>query len=151
MLARRDRVFVDTNVLVYGQDASQPEKRELARSWLLYLWRERTGRLSIQVLHEYYVTVTRKLKPGMRPARARADIRDLTLWHPVSLDDKSLEAGWAIEDQYALSLWDALIVAAAQVSGCRYLLTEDLQAGQVLGGIEVIDPFRSSPEELFET
>src|SRR5712692_5673330 len=69
-------VFVDTNVLVYARDSSERTKHPRARAWLEMLWRERTGRLSTQVLHEYYVTVTRNLKPGLRADEAREDVRD---------------------------------------------------------------------------
>jgi predicted nucleic acid-binding protein len=69
-------------------------------------------------------------------------------WNPVALTFPVLEAAWTIESRYSLSLWDALIVAAAQAAGCDYLLSEDMQHGQDLDGVEVIDPFRVAPEAL---
>lgn len=141
-------VFVDTNVLVYARDSSEPEKQPLAAEWLAHLWRTRRGRLSMQVLHEYYVTVTHKLRPGLAPAVARADVADLVLWEPVRPNIEMLRSAWSLQDRFELALWDALIVAAAQSSGCSFLLTEDLQDGQDLGGVVVVDPFVHLPESL---
>jgi predicted nucleic acid-binding protein len=141
-------IFVDTNVLVYRRDAGQGEKQARAEAWMERLWSDRNGRLSYQVLQEYYVTVTSKLKPGLEPESARKDIRALLAWHPVTVDAGVVEAAWVIQDRYQLSWWDALIVSAAQVANCRYLLTEDLQDGQDLGEVRVLSPFSNSPESV---
>ena len=143
-----DRVFVDTNVLVYSRDASEPPKQKLAMEWMARLWRERTGRLSFQVLNEFYVTATKKLQPGMDAESAREDVRFLLAWRPISVDARVVEGAWLIQDNYKLSWWDALIVSAAQVGGCRYLLTEDLQENQNMGNLEVINPFHTTPESI---
>jgi len=140
-------VFVDTNVLVFARDASEAEKQPLAKAWMQALWESRQGRISVQVLQEYYVTVTAKLNPGLERSVARADIRTMSAWNPLPVDRALLEDAWQIEDRYGFSLWDATIVAAARRSGCRYLLTEDLQAGQDLDGTVVVNPFESKPEE----
>jgi predicted nucleic acid-binding protein len=66
----------------------------------------------------------------------------------VIADAALLERGWKIQDRFQLSYWDALIVAAAKAASCRYLLTEDLQAGQSLDGIEVVNPFLRGPESV---
>lgn len=144
------RVFVDTNVLVYARDASEPEKQPLATAWMQALWDSRRGRISVQVLQEYYVTVTKKLDPGLERAIARADIRAMGAWNPLPVDRALLEDAWQIEDRYGFSLWDATIVAAARRCGCRYLLTEDLQAGQDLDGTVVVNPFASRPTEVLD-
>ncbi len=141
-------VFVDTNVLVYARDASEPDKQPQALAWIEHLWRTRTARLSFQVLQEYYAATTRKLKPGLSPGQARADIRDLLAWRPVPIGAGALEAGWLIEDRFGLSCWDALIVAAARTAGCQYLLTEDLQHGSDLDGLRVVSPFVAAPGSL---
>ena len=141
-------VFVDTNVLVYARDASEPEKQPQAAAWVEHLWRTRTARLSFQVLGEYYATTTRKLRPGLAPEQARADVRDLVAWRPVPVGTQLLEAGWTVEDRFGLSCWDALIVAAARIAGCEYLLTEDLQHGAEFDGLQVVDPFRAAAGTL---
>ena len=141
-------VFVDTNVLVYARDASEPDKQQRANGWMSELWASRRGRLSYQVLTEFYVTTTRKLRPGLEPAEAESDVRALTAWNPVAIDLRVFEAAWQAQALFSLSWWDALIVAAAQVSRCRYLLTEDLHAGQDLAGVRVVSPFETSPSEI---
>ncbi len=144
-------VFVDTNVLVYERDSSEPRKQPRANAWVRYLWETRTGRLSYQVLQELYVTVVNKLDPGLPASEARRLVRDLVNWRPVQIDLRVLEGAWQAHDRYALSWWDALIVAAAQATDCRVLLTEDLQHGQRFDRVEVVNPFESpseSPEEI---
>ncbi len=142
------RVFVDTNVLVYARDPFEPDKQARAQDWMRSLWASRTGRVSTQVLNEYYVTVTRKLRPVLPTVRAQADVRDLYMWRPIAIDVDVLGAAWEIEERYGLSYWDALIVAAAQIAGCDRLLTEDLSDGQSLGGVIVMNPFAHTPDSL---
>jgi predicted nucleic acid-binding protein len=139
-------VFVDTNVLLYEWDTREPEKQARAIEWMRRLWESRRGRISYQVLTEFYVTATRKLKPGMAPAAAQRNVRTLFAWSPVRTDHRSLERAWELQEAHDLSWWDALIVAAAERVGCRYLLSEDLQHGAMVGGVTVIDPFRTEPE-----
>ncbi len=139
------KVFVDANVLVYTRDASEPEKQGKALAWMEYLWSAGTGRLSFQVLREFYVTVTEKLKPGLDLAHARSDVRSLLTWHPIPVDDRVIEGAWLIQDRFRLSWWDALIVSAAEIGGCHHLLSEDFQEGQRIGDVRVINPFRTSP------
>ena len=141
-------VFVDTNVLLYARDASEPVKQPLARHWLDELWTRRIGRSSHQVMHEYYVAVTRKLKPGLTRAEAQADIRDLMTWRPLPADQAMIEDAWWLEGRFELDYWDALVVAAARATRCDRLLTEDLQDGMDLDGLTVTNPFTAPPEEL---
>jgi predicted nucleic acid-binding protein len=143
-----DETFVDTNVLVYSRDASEGEKHQRARAWMAHLWTTRQGRLSYQVLQEFYVTVTEKLDPGLDRESAQRDVRSFLPWQPVTLDARVLENAWHVQGRYRLSWWDSLIAAAAQVVGCTYLLTEDLQDGLQLGSVRVVNPFRVSPETL---
>jgi predicted nucleic acid-binding protein len=142
------KVFVDTNVLVYSRDVSEPDKQARALAWMAALWESRGGRLSYQVLQEFYVTVTAKLEPGLPPTLARADVRNLLAWKPIGVDGRGLEEAWRLQDRYQLSWWDALIVAAAQVGDCRYLLSEDFQEGMELGDMRVINPFLNLPQHL---
>jgi predicted nucleic acid-binding protein len=141
-----DETFVDTNVLVYSRDTSEREKHQKARAWMSHLWATRQGRLSYQVLQEFYITVTEKLDPGLDRESAQRDVRSFLPWHPVTVDARVLEGAWQVQARYRLSWWDSLIAAAAQVTGCTYLLTEDLQDDLVLGAVRVINPFRVSPE-----
>ncbi len=128
-----DKIFVDTNILVYSRDATEPEKQQQAMAWMERLWTARTGRLSFQVLQEFYATVTQKLKPGLNSKDAREDVRSLLAWDPIPVNDRVIEGAWLIQDRHKLSWWDALIVSAAQIGDCRLLLTEDLQENQTNG------------------
>jgi predicted nucleic acid-binding protein len=139
-------VFVDSNVLLYAVDEADRNKQQSAREWRAELWKSRRGRVSFQVLGEFYVNAVRK-RPSARE-EARAEVRDLLAWNPVAADAGLVRRGWKIQDRYRLSYWDALIVAAAKAASCRYLLTEDLQAGQELDGIEVVNPFLRTPESV---
>lgn len=136
-------IFVDSNVLIYARDRAAHAKQERAASWLEYLWASRRGRLSFQVLQEFYVNATQKLTPRVPAATAREEVRDLIAWGPLPLDEALLEQAFRFQDQSRLSFWDALIVSAAHATRCSVLLTEDLQHGQKLGDLTVLSPFRT--------
>jgi predicted nucleic acid-binding protein len=139
-------VFVDSNVLIYAVDESDAKKHEAASLWLSELWEKRCGRVSFQVLQEFYANVTRKWPPARAPVQAQ--IRRLLTWRPVVIDAEILEAAWKIQDRYKISFWDGLIVSSARSASCTHLLTEDLQADQDLDGVLVVNPFRSYPAEI---
>lgn len=141
-------VFVDTNVLLYRHDSIRPDKQAAAEAWLEMLWLTRRGRLSTQVLQEFYVNATRKLKPGLEPRTAQDEVRDLFSWRPIPTDQEVIEEAWRIQERFGLSFWDSLIVSAARIGGCYYLLTEDLQHGQDLDGVRVLNPFQEEPASL---
>jgi predicted nucleic acid-binding protein len=135
-------IFVDTTVLVYVRDGTEKAKQARAAEWLGSLWESRRGRLSLQVLREYYVTTTRKLANPLSPEDARDDVLAFGVWRPVQEDLGQFEHAWRLQDRFGLSWWDALIVASAHASGCAWLLSEDLQDGQDLDGVIVVNPFR---------
>jgi predicted nucleic acid-binding protein len=139
-------VFVDTNVLLYQWDATEPEKQARATAWMKHLWRSKRGRVSYQVLAEFYVTATQKLKPGMAPPAAQWNVRTLLAWKPVAPNGRLFERAWGVQARYGTSWWDALIVAAAQIAGCGLLLSEDLQDEQQLDELTVLSPFTHEPE-----
>lgn len=132
-------VFVDSNIFLYAVDDGDPRKQRVARDWRAELWKSRLGRVSFQVLNEFYVNAVR-LKPAARD-EARAEVRDLLAWNPVIVDATVIERGWKLQDRYQLSFWDSLIVAAARTAFCGFLLTEDLKDGLKLDGMEVVNPF----------
>ena len=146
-------VFVDTNVFVYRHDLSDPSKQALAQQWIDLLVHTRTGRLSYQVLQELFATLTRTRGPGLQPSEAREIVEALATWRPIRIDLSILQRAWAVQERYRTSWWDSLIVAAAQASACRILLTEDLQDTQVFDSVRVVNPFaapRRGPRELLE-
>ncbi len=140
-------LFVDTNVFVYSRDAREPEKMARARQWLEYLWREQLGRTSVQVLTEYYSTMTRKMKPAVTGEEAWDSVGALFVWNPQVVDRALLERGRAVEARYKLSWWDSLVVAAALLQACTVLLTEDLQDGCAYGTVTVLNPFTAGVAE----
>jgi predicted nucleic acid-binding protein len=139
-----DNIFVDTNILLYARDASEPGKQDVAAQRLDQLWAGQNGRLSVQVLNEYFVNVTRKLKPGLSLDEAWDDVEALTVWEPVAMDMPLLQRGYAVQRRYGLSWWDSLIVAAAEAAGCIIILSEDLANGEQYFGIKVENPFLPS-------
>ncbi len=142
-------VFVDTNVLLCADDAHDLPRQARAREWLQALWQRRAGRLSTQVLGDYYVTATRTF--GMPLGDARAKVRRFQLWQPWQIDHQTVETAWGVEARFGLNYWDALIVAAAAQSGATHVLTVDLQPTQHLqqiDGVTILNPFLATPADL---
>ena len=143
------RVFVDTNVLLYRFDDVQPEKRHAAEAWFAALWGSGTGRISWQVVFEFYANAGRKA--GVRVQIARQAVAQLALWNPEPPTHAAIQRAWHWCDQAQTNFWDALIVAAAEQAGCRYLLSEDFQAGRRFGAVTVVNPFEHSPGEFLHS
>jgi len=137
------RTFVDSNILLYARDSSEPDKQPIAEAELRRLWESRGGRLSTQVLNEFFVNATQKLKPGLSAEDAWDDVVLLRAWNPLPLDSALLERGFSIHRRHKLSWRDSLIIAAADATGCGTILSEDLSDGQAYDGIEVRNPFKS--------
>jgi predicted nucleic acid-binding protein len=133
--------FIDTNILIYAHDASAGTKHDRARALLRELWENRAGCLSIQVLQEFYVNVTRKVARPMSPDAAAQIIADLGVWpvHRPDVDDV-LEA-IRLQTSRQLSFWDAMILTSARRLGCETLWSEDMSQGQQYEGVTVINPF----------
>jgi predicted nucleic acid-binding protein len=135
------REFVDSNVLVYAYDRTAGEKGEQARALVADLWKERRGCLSLQVLQEFFVSVTRKVSPRLSFAEAAVRIRHYCEWilHEPSRED--LLAAIELQDSLKITLWDAMVVQSARRLGCRILWSEDLNHGQTYAGVTVHNPF----------
>jgi len=134
--------FVDTNILIYAHDRSAGTKHERARALLTELWESGDGCLSIQVLQEFYVNITRKVARPLPPDTARQIIADLGHWtvHSPTVDD--VLNAIALQERHGLSFWDAMIVASAMQLGCLVLWSEDLNDGQEYDGARIVNPFR---------
>jgi predicted nucleic acid-binding protein len=139
-----NRRFVDTNVLVYAHDDSAGGKRDQARALVEQLWGSRDGCLSVQVLQEFFVTVTRKITKPVDAETAKAIVADLSRWylHVPAADDVLAAIG--IHQRTGISFWDAMIVRSAAEIGCTVLYSEDLNAGQEYSGVRVENPFQPS-------
>lgn len=135
-----DKSFLDTNILVYAAsyDPGQAAKREIA----VGLLRDPDDlAVSTQVLQEYYVVVTRKIKPAMTEEQAAASVRSLTKLPVAGIDKGLVLAAIGTSREAKISLWDALIIEAARQAGCTRVLTEDLSHGQVIRGVRIENPF----------
>ena len=141
-------VFVDADVLVYARDANEAVKQPRAADWIARLWSERSGRTSMQVLSEYYATVTRKVRPAMSADAAWSDVRSYLAWQPQPIDRVLLQSAREIEQRYRLSWGNSMVVAAAQLQDCALLLTEALPDGAAFGSVTVRSPFTLAVEEL---
>lgn len=141
-------VFVDTNVFVCAFDERDKAKQARAQAWVSRLWRNRGGRISTQVLNELYNNAITKFAAVMAVEKARAEVRRLRLWQPPHLDTYTVDGAWHLQDRFALSYWDALIISSAQQQGCTYLLSEDLKDGEVFDTVTKINPFTTAPEDV---
>lgn len=136
-----ERQFVDTNVLVYAHDRSAGAKQARAHALLAELWDNQAGCLSIQVLQEFYVNITRKVAHPLDPATARQIVADLGHWHVHSPTVNEVLDAITLQQRHGLSFWDALIVTSAIQLGCSLIWSEDLNAGQDYDGTRVVNPF----------
>jgi predicted nucleic acid-binding protein len=134
------KTFVDTNILIYAHDVDAKEKHAVAKDALYELWANRTGVLSMQVLQEFYVNVTRKLSRPLMKKDARAVVDRYALWC-IDTTPAEIAIAFRIEDEARIGFWDALICAAALKTGAEQILSEDLNEGQKIAGVRIVNPF----------
>lgn len=135
------RVFVDSNVLLYAHDRSAGTKRVVARDLMENLWHRGGGHLSVQVLQEFFVNVTRKLQRPLGAREAREVVEDLSYWRVHRPGPRDVLAAIDIHLRSEISFWDAMIVRSAAAQGCEVLYSEDLNSGQTYEGVRVVNPF----------
>src|ERR1700676_2573145 len=135
-----DKTFVDTNVLIYAHDIDAKSKHEVAKSVLRELWDRRTGVLSPQVLQEFYVNVIRKIASPLPKNVARMAVQSYAAWC-VETTPADISFAFQIEDEAKIGFWDALIVASAVKCGATRILSEDLNARQIIAGIRIENRF----------
>lgn len=148
--SNRPREFVDANILVYAHDASAGAKKAVAESLLTRLWETGSGATSIQVLQEFYVTVTAKVARPLTTDEATARLEEFAVWPVFSPTVTDLKSAIELAQQSRIAFWDAMIVHAAAESGCSVLWTEDLNDGQVIKGVRIGNPFAGSPVQFDE-
>ena len=141
MSAPRSYQFVDTNILVYAHDTSAGAKRDRAAQLLEELWASRLGCLSIQVLQEFYVNITRKVAQPLERSAATQILADLSVWRVQTPDVRDVLAAIAIQQRYGIAFWDAMILQSATRLGCDTVWSEDLNADQDYEGVRVVNPF----------
>lgn len=142
MIEAESKEFVDTNILVYCYDISSGQKRLKAKDLFLNLWESNSGCLSIQVMQEFFVTVTQKVPEPISYEKAVQIIEDLSLWHYHSPEVKDILEAINIQQRNRISFWDAMIINSAQACGCNVIWSEDLGHNQVIEGIRVLNPFK---------
>ena len=141
MNAEPQRDFVDANVLVYAFDASAGRKQQAAQALLERLWESNTGCVSVQVLQEFFVTVTKKVAQPLPLEEAKARVRELATWRVFAPTPDDVLAAIDLHAQAKIGFWDAMIALAAAESGCDVLWTEGLTPGQLLRGVRIRNPF----------
>lgn len=133
--------FVDTNVLLYAYDNTAGDRHDAARDLVSRLGRDRTGAVSVQVLQEFYVNATRKIAVPLAAAAARERVRILSRWATHAPMAADVIAAAELAEATRISFWDAMIVRSASQMRCRTLWSEDLNSGQQISGVRVINPF----------
>ncbi|MEO6195729.1 MAG: PIN domain-containing protein [Thermoanaerobaculia bacterium] len=137
--------FVDANILIYAEDRDAGSKHAVARALVADLWRSGEGVLSVQVLQEFFVTVTRKLPRPLSPDEALVIVEQYLTWRVVENTGDLLLGGIRLASFLKISFWDALIVQAARAEHCDRLWTEDLNHGQRVGDLTIVNPFLPEP------
>jgi predicted nucleic acid-binding protein len=135
-----DKFFVDTNILLYAHDRAAALKHERARQLIEQLWIARNGVLSTQILQELCVNLRRKVAHPLPTEEIRRLIQDYLSWEIIVNDGESVVQALELEQRYRISFWDALVLHAAEISGCSVLYSEDLASGQKYGSISVVNP-----------
>jgi predicted nucleic acid-binding protein len=135
-----DKTFIDTNVLMYAHDVAAGTKHQIAETALRELWSDGAGVLSVQVLQEFYVNVTRKIPVPLSKEVARRVVSNYAIWC-TETTPAEISTAFRIEDESRISFWDAMIVSSAAKSGAVRILSEDLNDGQRIAGIVIENPF----------
>jgi predicted nucleic acid-binding protein len=129
---------------MYAHDTDAGDRHAVTEAHLAQLWGSREGVLSTQVLQEFCAVVTRKFRPSMSRAKARAIVAAYGEWCAVATEPQLIVSASRLEEEHALSFWDALIVQAAIETGAERLMSEDLQDGRRFGTLTVHNPFRQA-------
>jgi len=137
----KDKIFLDTNIIVYAHDRSSGDKHAVAREIMDYLWENRKGVLSVQVLQEFFVCVTRKIIKPLLIKNARVILEYLSTWDVVANDKYITLKAIDIQERYRFAFWDSLIIQAAIQGQACMLLSEDLPDGQVVKDLKILNPF----------
>lgn len=138
-----DKVFVDSNILIYAHDLDAGVRQQRAADCLKHLWDARNGRLSTQVLQEFYVNVTQKIKSPLSRSAAREVVRNYTPWVRSLITPTTIVRASEIGEAWRLSFWDSMILAAAEQNQAAQLFSEDMSHGEIIAGIKIVNPFLS--------
>ena len=133
------RSFIDTNVLVYAEASDAPAKQRVALAILKQLYEGAEGVLSTQVLQEYCNVALKKLRLPVQHVRAQLDLYEQ--FEVIQVTPAIIRAGLDLHQTRSVSFYDALILASAQTAGCSVLFSEDMNTGEIMGGVRIVNPF----------
>ncbi len=136
-----DKVFIDTNIIIYAYDVTAGRKYEIAGMILADLWNSGLGAISTQVLQEFFVNVVQKIPKPIDKQQAKEIVKDFLKWHVVVNTGDSIIEAIDICLKFGYSFWDSMIIEAAIKGGAAVLISEDLQDGQVVSGVTIKNPF----------
>ena len=138
---KEDKIFIDTNIIIYAYDNSAGYKQKIASDILIKLWNTGNALISTQVLEELFVNITRKIPNPLAVLEARTLISDLMHWDTVVVDNEIIINSIDIFVKHRFSFWDSLIMTSAVKGGASFLYSEDFQHGITVEGIKIINPF----------
>jgi predicted nucleic acid-binding protein len=136
-----DKVFLDTNLLLYAYDSGSPAKHAVAVRILEELWKSGSGILSIQVLQEFFINVTKKIPKPLPVAVAREIVEDFLRWKVVPVDGRTILRAIDLHEKHKYAFWDSLVIQSAIEGGAVWLYSEDLKDGQRIGDVTIRNPF----------
>ena len=136
-----DKIFLDSNIIIYAYDKSDPERQKKAQQILKEAFQNENGILSSQVCSEFFVVVTRKIKNPISSMDAKTIIASLSFLQVEEIDLPLVKRAIETHIQFKISYWDSLIVSTAERAGCTIILSEDLNHGQIINGVEINNPF----------
>ena len=139
-----NKTFIDTNIIIYAYDVTAGKKHKTAGNILADLWNSGLGVISTQVLQEFFVNVVQKIPKPIDKQQAREIVRDFLKWHVVVNTGDSIVEAIDICLKFGYSFWDSMIIEAAIKGGAAVIVSEDLQDGQVVSGVTIINPFLQS-------
>ncbi|MDP4027785.1 MAG: PIN domain-containing protein [Gallionella sp.] len=133
------RSFIDTNILVYAEASDEPAKQKAALALLKQLYEDASGVLSTQVLQEYCNVALKKLKLPPQYVRAQLDLYEQ--FDVIQVTPAIIRAGLDLHQIRSVAFYDAIVLASAQTAGCRLLFSEDMNTGETVDGVRIINPF----------
>ncbi len=137
----KDKIFLDTNVIVYAHDRSSGKKNTIAMEIMEYLWERKKGVISVQVMQEFYVCVTTKILKPLPLKVARKILEYILNWDLIINDEYITIKAINLQEKYRFSFWDSLIVQSAIQSQAYTLFSEDLSDGQIIENVKIVNPF----------
>ncbi len=136
------RSFIDTNILIYAETGDVPAKQQAALVLLKQLYEDANGVVSTQVLQEHCNVALKKLKLSAQHVRAQLEFYEQ--FEVIQVTPAIIHGGLDLHQTRSVSFYDAHILSSAQTAGCNLLMSEDMNAGETIGGVRIVNPFADS-------